>query len=135
MANDTTPTKGNDGRYQLSIDSAKTLAATDCGIVQNVKTSATITLPATVVGYYFIIRNAGSPASSALGAASGANGGVTINVSPNASDKIAGLNFTATDDKDAINTLGNVGDELQIVGDGVNGWMVTKSQGTWTREA
>lgn len=133
MANDTTPTKGNDGRYQEVIDTAKTLAIGDSGIVQNVKASVTITLPATVVGYCFIIRNAGALAGGTVG--SGSNGSVTINVSPNASDKIAGIGFTATDDKDAINTLGNVGDEIVLVGDGANGWFVLSSKGTWTREA
>jgi hypothetical protein len=49
-----------------------------------------LTLPATVVGYVFIIRVGKE--------------GLTVNVSPNASDKIAGNGFTATDDKDAIAT-------------------------------
>lgn len=134
MANDTTATLGNDSRYQELIDTAKTLAIGDTGIVQNVKASVTITLPATVVGYCFIIRNAGAPVTGGP-VGTGNNGTVTINVSPNASDKIAGLGFTATDDKDAINTLGKVGDEIILVGDGVNGWFVLSSKGTWTREA
>lgn len=135
MANDTSPTvRGQDGRYYEQIDTAKTLALADCGIVQNVITTAVITLPATVVGAVFIIRNGGAKVAS-TGPVGASNGGrVTINVSPNAADKIAGLNFTATDDKDAINTLGNVGDELVLLGDGANGWMVVRSIGTWTRE-
>lgn len=114
-------------RTSVAVTGNKTLAITDVGIVQNVTASATITLPATVVGYVFIIRNGGSGST---------DGAVTINVSPNASDKIAGNGFTATDDKDAINTLGRGGiDELCLVGDGANGWFVLWSSGTWTREA
>lgn len=98
-----------------------TLAITDVGVVQNVTATATVTLPATVVGYYYIIR---------VGAA-----GITVNVSPNAADKIAGNGFTATDDKDAIATSQPVGSFIALVGDGVNGWMCTEVHGTWTREA
>lgn len=133
MANTTTPAVDNSGRYTLTIDTAKTLASTDCGVVQNCIKTVTITLPATVVGYYFIIRNAGAAAGGTSG--SGANGTVTITVQPNASDQFIGLGFTATDNKQAINTLGTVGDELQVVGDGVNGYMVASSKGTWTRQA
>lgn len=134
MANTTTPAKMNDGRMGLTIDSAKTLADTDCGLVQNVIKTATITLPATVVGYDFIIRNGGA-ADTGTPTGAGYDGTVTITVAPNALDKIAGNAFTATDNKAAINTLGNVGDEIQLVGDGVNGWMCTKVIGTWTRAA
>lgn len=133
MANDTATSIDQYNRSLLNIDTAKTLADTDCGIVQNVIKTLTITLPATVVGYCYTIRNAGAPAGSSIG--SGANGTVTVTVQPNASDKIAGLTFTATDNKAAINTLGFVGDELVLVGDGVNGWMVVSSKGVWTRAA
>lgn len=105
-----------------NVTGAKTLAITDSGIIQRVTATATVTLPATVVGYYYIIENGG------------ADGTVTINVSPNASDKIAGNGFTATDDKDAINTLGNHGDRIELLGDGVNGWFLTRVIGLWTRE-
>lgn len=101
--------------------SAVTLAITDVGVVQNCTVTQTITLPATVVGYVFWIR-VGAP-------------GITVNVSPNASDKLAGNGFTATDDKDAIATSQPVGSYIQIVGDGVNGYMFAKVHGTWTREA
>lgn len=133
MANTTTPVVDNTGRSVLTIDTAKTLADTDSGVVQNCVKTVTVTLPATVVGYAYTIRNAGAPAGGTVG--SGANGTVTITVAPNASDKIAGLGFTATDNKAAINTLGTAGDEINLVADGVNGWMVTSSKGTWTRAA
>lgn len=133
MANTTTPVLDNNGRSVLTIDTAKTLADTDCGVVQNCVKTVTITLPATVVGYHYTIRNAGAPAGATAG--SGAGGSATITLAPGSVDKIAGLGFTATDNKAAINTLGNVGDEITLVGDGVNGWMVVSSKGTWTRAA
>jgi hypothetical protein len=126
-----------DGRMGLDIDTSKTLADTDCGLVQNViADSIVITLPATVVGYHFTVRNGGVKSTSGpKGTAS--DGTVLVAISPNASDKIAGNAFTAADNKDALNTkaTSHLGDEMQLVGDGVNGYMVTRVIGTWAREA
>lgn len=105
-----------------TVTGAKTLDEGDSGVVQNVTASATITLPATVVGATYIIRNGG-------------DGSVTINVSPAAADKIMGNGFTSADNKDAINTLGKGGDQIVLVADGVNGYYVQSASGTWTREA
>lgn len=105
-----------------AVTGAKTLDEGDSGVVQNVTASATITLPATVVGTSYIIRNGGDES-------------VTVTVSPAAADKIMGNGFTSADDKDAINTLGNGGDYIHLVGDGVNGWFVAGVSGTWTRQA
>lgn len=96
-----------------------TLAITDVGVVQNVTATATITLPATVVGYNYLIR-VGAP-------------GITVTVAPNASDNIAGNGFTAADNKGAVATSQPVGSYIQLVGDGVNGWMCVKVHNTWTR--
>lgn len=108
--------------YNESVDvsTTKTLAITDQGIVQNVTASTVLTLPATVVGYCFIVR---------VGKA-----GLTVQVSPNSVDLIAGNNFTATDDKDAIATNQPAGSLLQIVGNGTTGWNIQRIKGTWTRE-
>lgn len=100
---------------------AVTLADTDCGTVQNVTATATVTLPATVVGYFYIIRV-------------GANG-ITVTVAPNASDKLAGNGFTAADNKAAIATSQPIGSYIMLVGDGVNGYMFAGIHGTWTRAA
>ena len=104
-----------------NVSTNKTLAEGDCGIAQRVTATCTITLPATVVGYRYTILNAADEA-------------VTITVSPNASDKIMGLGFTSADDKDAINTLGQAGDFISLVGDGANGWVVDSYNGTWARQ-
>ena len=137
MANSTTLYVGPEGRTTVDVTEAKTLTLADQGIVQNViNDSGVITLPATSAGAVFVIRNGGLPASSGLGAASGASGGVLVAVSPNASDKIQGLAFTATDNKDALNTkaTSQVGDQIVLVGDGVDGWNVQSARGTWARE-
>lgn len=135
MANQTTADVRNDRRSYLDIDTAKTLADTDCGIVQNVIKTLTITLPSTVVGYCFTIRNGGTLITTGGPKGAKGDGGATVTVAPASVDKIAGLGFTATDNKAAINTTGNIGDELTLIGDGVNGWMVVSSKGTWTRAA
>lgn len=137
MANMTVPYQMADGRMGLDIDSNKTLADTDCGLVQNViADSVVITLPSTVVGYNFTVRNGGvKSANGPTGAVS--DGTALVTIAPASLDKIAGNAFTATDAKQALNTkaTSHVGDEMQLVGDGVNGWMVTKVIGTWARQA
>jgi hypothetical protein len=109
------------GYNQVTARSANaTLAITDVGVVQNCTSSITLTLPATVVGYVFIVRVGKE--------------GLTVNVSPNAADKIAGNGFTAADDKDAIFTTQPAGSFIVLIGDGVNGWFFHRVHGTVTRE-
>lgn len=121
-------------RQSESVTGAKTVDATDCGVVQNVTSSATITLPATAAGLTYTFRNGGdNDANTPTGAV--ADGSVTVTVSPAAADQIQGNGFTAADNKDVINTLGNVGDEITLVGDGTSGWVIQNVVGTWTREA
>lgn len=103
----------------------KTLDEGDCGVIQNVTVDAkVVTLPSTVVGYSYTIRNGG------------ADGTVAVNVSPAAADKIMGNGFTSADNKDAINTKATAkkGDYIKLVGDGANGWVITEVAGIWARE-
>lgn len=102
------------------VTTAKTLDEGDCGIVQNVTATATITLPATVVGYSYPIRVGEE--------------GITVSVSPNASDKIMGNGFTSADNKDLIFTSQPAGSYVELIGDGANGWMVSRIKGIATRE-
>lgn len=139
MANDTSVSQGlgNGSNYE-NIDTSKTLTLADNGVVQNVIADGlTITLPATTAGACFIIRNGGVPASSAVGAGTGTDASVAVTVSPNASDKIQGLAFSAADDKDAINTkaTARVGDYIKLVGDGTDGWNVLDARGIWARQS
>lgn len=118
-------------RNSIDVSSNKTLAVTDAGTAQVATAGLTFTLPATTavpVGTEFCIINGGEGAT---------DGTLTINVSPAAADKIqGGPSGTATDDKDLINTNGRGGlDYLVLRSDGVDGWVVSNYNGTWTRQA
>jgi hypothetical protein len=137
LANSTTLYRLRDGRVAVDVTEAKTLAVADQGVVQNVITDAIlVTLPATVVGYNYTIRNGGVPAGTGL-AGSGSSGTVLVAVSPNSADLIAGMGVTAADDKDFLNTkaTSKVGDELSITGNGTTGWGVSSVKGIWAKEA
>lgn len=94
----------------VDVDADKTLALTDCGTVQNVTASKTITLEATVVGTKHIVR---------VGADD-----ITVTIAPNSVDKVAGNGFTATDNKAVIFTNAAIGSYVELIADGVNGWMI-----------
>jgi len=103
-----------------------TLAIADCGTIQDVATdSQVLTLPATAAGLHFTIRNAGE------------DGAVLVTISPNSADKISGAGLTPQDNKDLLNTKATAkkGDYVKLLGDGVDGWVVTEMVGTWAREA
>lgn len=137
MANPTTLYVGVDGRTQVDVTENKTLALTDNGIVQNVITDAiTVTLPATTAAAAFTIRNGGVPKSGAP-PGTGDDGSCLVTVAPNASDQIAGLAFTAADNKATLNTkaTARVGDQITLIGDGTNGWNVSVAKGVWARAA
>ena len=110
------------GTLAETVSANKTLALADCGVLQLVDTdSITVTLPATVVGYSYTIMNYA------------ADGAAIVKIAPNASDLIAGGNATATDADTWNNTKATAkrGDFISIVGDGVNGWMITEMKGIW----
>lgn len=133
----TTQTPSDKRRQSVDVSTNKTLAAGDCGIVQNVIADAiTITLPATVNGYSYVIRNGGVPKSGGP-VGTGDDGSVLVTIAPNASDYVMGNGFTATDAKKVFNTkaTAQVGDEIEIHADGTNGWFINRVVGTWVREA
>lgn len=99
----------------------KTLDEGDGGVVQNVTATATITLPSTVAGATYPIRVGKE--------------GITVTVSPAAADKIMGNGFTSADNKDLIFTNQPSGSFVVLVGDGTNGYQVSRILGTATREA
>lgn len=143
MANDTTNQVGmtlfsQGGIVYENIDTNKTLTAADSGVVQNVIADGiTITLPATVVGMVFTIRNGGVPASSSVGSGTGSDFSALVTIAPNASDQINGLNVTGADNKALLNTkaTSKVGDFVTLVGDGTAGvgWNVLYARGIWAR--
>ena len=133
MANSTTIEYLTDGRAYLSYDTSATLAEAQSGLVINVeKDDITLTLPATVVGYTYTIRNAGVAKTDGP-AGTGDDESVLVTISPNASDKIMGMGLTAADDTDVTNTqaTAKVGDEITLIGDGANGWFVQSRKGIW----
>ena len=137
MANSTTLYQLPDGRMAVDVTENKTLAAKDCGVVQNVITDGlNITLPATVAGYNYTVRNGGVPKTSAA-AGTGDDFSAIVKVTPNASDYIAGIELTASD-ADSINNTkatARVGDEITLIADGTNGWFVNNLKGTWAQIA
>lgn len=121
-----TAEESNPRELARSVTGNITLVAADVGKILKVETDgAIITLPATVVGYTYTFVN------------SGEDGTVEFRISPQAADKIFGAGITSADNKDLINTkvTAKKGDYVTLLGDGVDGWLVTKQVGTFAREA
>lgn len=138
MANSTTLYLGEGGRTQVDVTENKTLALSDQGIVQNVITDAiTITLPATAAGNAFTVRNGGVPASSSIGSGTGSDFSCLVTIAPAAADKIQGVAITAADNKALLNTkaTSKVGDFVELIGDGIDGYNIARIKGTWARAA
>jgi hypothetical protein len=91
---------------------AYTVVAADSGTVINVTQTATITLPATVVGMVPIIR---------VGADS-----ITVTIQPNSADNIYGGQLTAVDNKALVLTNAPLGSFVQLLADGTTagGWAI-----------
>jgi len=99
-----------------------TLDVQDIGKVMNVTADAKIvTLPATVIGYDFIIRNGAADAAA------------LVTVSPQAADKIMGADLAGVDNTDRTNTKTTAkrGDFIQLDADGNNGYYVKAEKGIW----
>ena len=60
-----------------------------------------------------------------------------LSVVPVAVDKVMGNGFTSLDNKGAVNTPGTdrEGDLIEVTGDGVDGWYITRVVGAWARVA
>lgn len=135
----TTRYKLPDGRWAVNVTEAKTLAAEDSGIVQNViAANVVVTLPATATVGVWTIRDGGVPETN------GPDGAVVSpaypHVDPNANDTVAGFNVEGTeaDGKYLYTTVADtqIGDEITIANVGAtNGGVVVASKGDWTREA
>lgn len=127
-------------RQSASVSADKTLAITDGGIVQNVIADGKVmTLPAVAssnVGLALTFRNGGVPSTGGP-VGTGSDKSLALTISPNASDKIMGFGVAGTDNKDLINTkaTSQVGDEVTLISDGLNGWFVSGVIGTWAFEA
>jgi hypothetical protein len=109
-----------------------TITTADCGTVLIMSTDTkTFTMPAVAAG------NLGCEITFINNAA---DGGAIINISPNASDWIAGqcsaVIFAATDDKDMQNTKAthDIGDTVTIISNGSTGWNIVACNGVWAQE-
>ena len=128
-----------DGRWAVNVTEAKTLAAEDSGVVQNVTVaSVTVTLPATATVGCWTVRDGGVAQTS--GPAGATKSPAFPKVDPNASDTIAGFNVEGTEaDGKYIYTTsadGHVEDEITIMNTGAtNGGIVISSKGDWLRES
>lgn len=126
-----------DGRFAVDVTEAKTLAAEDSGIVQNVTVANTVvTLPATATEGIWTIRDGGVKLTG--GATGSIVSAATPRVDPNGSDTVSGFNVTGTaaDGKYLTNTAGRHGDEITVQNTGAtNGGFVVSSVGDWAREA
>jgi len=101
----------------------KTLDVQDVGVTQNVTvTGKVVTLPATTLGYTYKIR---------CGVA-----GISVAVSPDSNDYIAGGGNDEQDDYDWLLPAADsrIGDYIKIVGDGADGWHIMEMVGSWNRE-
>jgi len=99
-----------------------TLDVQDIGKVMNVTADAkVVTLPATVIGYDFIVRNGAADAAA------------LVTVSPNVNDKIMGADLAGVDNTDRTNTKTTAkrGDFIQLDADGNNGYYVKAEKGIW----
>jgi len=95
------------------------------GKVVNVLASSTLTLPAVATMHRYIVRVGKS--------------GLTVAISPNASDLIAGAGASnsgaGTDNKDVIFTNQPAGSYIVLEYGDANGWAIVKSNGTFTFES
>lgn len=115
-------------RTSVDVTGNKTLTAADCGIVQNVTASCTVTLPtgaAGIVGALYTIRIGGSGAT---------DGALTVTVAPGGSDLVNGNGFTAAAGKGAVSTNQQGGiAEITLQYGNTNNWFIVSNSGTWTR--
>jgi hypothetical protein len=128
---------------QVDAAVAKTLAAVDSGVVQNIVVDATvITLPAAaagLVGMVARVRVKGAKASASGPAGIGSNKTVGFTVAPAAADGISGGGLATPVVNKGFTyakATSRIGDYLELQCSGVTGvtaWFVRSSRGTFTR--
>lgn len=113
-------------RESVDVATNTTLAlATHSGKVVNVTATCTLTLPAVGTMHRYTVR-VGKP-------------GITVTISPNASDLIAGAGAAnsgaGADNKDVIFTNQPAGSYITLEYGDANGWAIVDSLGTFTFES
>jgi hypothetical protein len=112
-------------RNSVDIATNTTLSLTaHSAVVVNVTATCTLTLPAVATMHRYAIR-VGKP-------------GITVTISPNASDLIAGAGAASSgagaDNKDVIFTNQPAGSYIVLEYGDANGWAIVESLGTFTFE-
>jgi hypothetical protein len=110
----------------VDVATSSTLSLTaHSGKVVNVTATSTLTLPAVATMHRYIVRV-------------GANG-ITVTISPNAADLIAGAGAGSSgagvDNKDVIFTNQPAGSYIVLAYGDANGWAIESSMGDFTFEA
>lgn len=110
----------------VDVSTNTTLAlTTHSGLVTNVTATCTLTLPAVATMHRYIVR---------VG-----DNGLTVTISPNASDLIAGAGAAnsgaGADDKDIVFTNQPAGSFVVLEYGDANGWAIVRSLGTFTFQA
>lgn len=103
-------------------ETTTTLDTTDIGKITKVTAdNQTITLPATVVGYFFTIYYAG------------ADGGALITVELDNNDQFLGCDIAGAAGEALLLTkvTSDKGDYVRLLGDGADGWKIVEMNGTW----
>lgn len=113
-------------RESVDVATNTTLAlATHSGKVVNVTATCTLTLPAVGTMHRYTVR-VGKP-------------GITVTISPNASDLIAGAGAAnsgaGADNKDVIFTNQPAGSYITLEYGDANGWAIVDALGTFTFES
>ena len=113
-------------RESVDVATNTTLAlATHSGKVVNVTATCTLTLPAVGTMHRYTVR-VGKP-------------GITVTISPNASDLIAGAGAAnsgaGADNKDVIFTNQPAGSYITLKYGDANGWAIVDALGTFTFES
>ena len=113
-------------RESVDVATNTTLAlATHSGKVANVTATCTLTLPAVGTMHRYTVR-VGKP-------------GITVTISPNASDLIAGAGAAnsgaGADNKDVIFTNQPAGSYITLEYGDANGWAIVDALGTFTFES
>lgn len=115
--------KGFGHAESVDVSSNTTLAlTTHSGKVTNVTATCTLTLPAVATMHRYPIRVGKS--------------GITVTISPNSSDLIAGAGAAnsgaGADDKDVIFTNQPAGSYIVLTYGDANGWAIQEASGTFT---
>ncbi len=103
-------------------ETTTTLDTTDIGKITKVTADAqTITLPATVVGYFFTIFY------------DGADGGALITIELDNNDQFLGADIAGAPGEALLLTkaTSDKGDYVRLIGDGVDGWKIMEMNGIW----